>query len=211
MAKFYPSENERKVVGLRRLKFSVAMFSCRLDTPNVKMKFRILQRYPDEQDNHYLYIAEILDKKLILVKFTKRYSIELHALCASRGRAPRILGFERIAGGWSVIAMEYIHPAVHPSESTDLTRLCDQWADLRELVRSFHGEGWVHGDLRRPNMICNGETVMLLDWGGKIGEARYPTALLCDELRNGRHNTDAKITKDDDLRVLENAIQDLKN
>jgi len=71
----------------------------------------------------------------------------------------------------------------------------------------------VHGDLREPNILCVGEKVMLIDfdWGGRVGEAYYPTALLTYELTDGRFNTNPKITKDDDLRVLANTLGRLEN
>jgi hypothetical protein len=49
---------------------------------------------------------------------------------------------------------------------------------------------------------------MLLDfdWGGKVGEARYPQARLCAELIDGRKGTDPGITKGDDERVLDNTL-----
>jgi hypothetical protein len=72
-----------------------------------KVQFRIIARYPDIQDYRHLYFAEISGKK-IMVKFTRQYSIELHAFCAERGHAPGILGFGSIPGGWFGIAMDYI-------------------------------------------------------------------------------------------------------
>jgi Ser/Thr protein kinase RdoA (MazF antagonist) len=109
--------------------------------------------------------------------------------------------------------MDYISPPVHPSQSSNLTYLCGKWIDdLEKLMQSFHDHGLVHGDLREPNILCDGETVMLIDfdWGGKVGEAYYATARLCPELTDGRHSTDPKITKDDDRRVLQNTLKELK-
>jgi len=82
-------------------------------------------------------------------------------------------------------------------------------------VKSFHDAGFVHGDLREPNIMCDGEKekAMLIDfdWGGKVGEAYYPTAWLSPELTNGRHDdTNPKITKEDDIRVLGNTLRGLK-
>ena len=172
--------------------------------------------HPDTQDDRLLFLAETLDsdEKLILVKFSRRYAHQLHGFCASRGQAPDVLDFKQIPGGWSVVAMDYIHPCVHPSESPKLTSLCDQWADdMKNLVQSFHDLDLVHGDLREPIMLCNGEKVMLVDfdWGGKVGEAYYPIARLSPELTDGRDNTNPKITKDDDWRVLQNTLRALKN
>ncbi|KAI9448535.1 hypothetical protein H4582DRAFT_2141800 [Lactarius indigo] len=177
--------------------------------PDEKVQFRILRSHPD---NRLLYIAETLEKRQLVVKFTRSYSIELHAFCAEHGFAPGLVGFGKIPGGWSVVAMEYMS-SVHPSQSPNLSRLCDKWIDeLQELVQSFHDKDMVHGDLRESNILCEGENVMLIDfdWGGKVGEAAYPFVRLTSELRNGRDSTDLKITKDDDRRVLHNTLEQLK-
>jgi tRNA A-37 threonylcarbamoyl transferase component Bud32 len=42
---------------------------------------------------------------------------------------------------------------------------------LRQLVDVFHAEGLVHGDLWSPNILCNGDRLMLLnfDWEKRKG------------------------------------------
>lgn len=179
--------------------------------------FRILRLHPDVQSYRLLYIAETLDKKPIMVKFTRQYSIKLHAFCAERGHAPVIHGFQTLPGGWFVVAMDYILPIsspVHPSQSPHLVRLLDKWTnDLQKLMQAFHDEGLVHGDLREPNILCDGEEVMLIDfdWGGEVGKACYPHARLCRDLMKGREGTSPQITKEDDTRVLQNTLEGLKN
>ena len=184
------------------------------DAPG-EIRFRILQLHPDKQDYRLLYIAKTLDEKekLIIVKFTRRYSIELHAFCAARGYALAILGFKQIPGGWFVVAMDCISPPMCPSQSPRLQGLFDGWKEeLQELVQSFHDAGFVHGDLREPNILCDGDKLKLIDydWGGVVGEARYPHARLCLELTDGRDGTDSRITKDDDKRVLQNTLDGLR-
>jgi len=79
---------------------------------------------------------------------------------------------------------------------------------LRELVLTFHQEGFVHGDLGAVNIICKGNQVFLIgfDWAGKAGEASYPIDLdhLNPDLLKGRESSDKVITVDDDHRVLTN-------
>ncbi|KAI0255224.1 hypothetical protein BJV78DRAFT_1178424 [Lactifluus subvellereus] len=62
------------------------------------------------------------------------------------------------------------------------------------------------------HILCDGEKVMLIDfdWGGKVGEVYYPSTRLCPELTDGRDGTDSKITKEDDMRVLQNTLKELK-
>ncbi|KAI9507221.1 hypothetical protein F5148DRAFT_1207046, partial [Russula earlei] len=42
------------------------------------------------------------------------------------------------------------------------------FGDLRTLMASFHKDRLVHGGLREPNIVCEGEKVIVLgfDWGG---------------------------------------------
>ena len=67
--------------------------------------------------------------------------------------------------------MDYIIPTTHPFRSSYLATHCQEWTDeLETLVKSFHKVDLVHGDLREPNILCNKNKVMLIDfdWGGKV-------------------------------------------
>jgi serine/threonine protein kinase len=178
-----------------------------------QIEFQILSPHPSARDHRLLYIAETSGGRRIIVKFMRTYSIELHSFCVQHGHAPAILGFQQLPGGWLAVAMEYLVDSVHPSESPDLHALCATWVhQLEGLMLSFHSNGFVHGDLREPNILCSGKTVMLIDfdWGGKVGDACYPPACLAPELTEGRTGIDQFISKDDDRRVLGNTIEELK-
>jgi serine/threonine protein kinase len=176
--------------------------------------FEIRSFFPDRQPYRLLYVAETPgpDKQLVLVKFVRRYSIELHQICANSGHAPRILAFERLPGGWSAVAMEYVESGVPITHSSLLAAHRDHWmAELQGLMDSFHEKDLVHGDLRDANIICKNDSVMLIDfdWGGKEGEVSYPTSNLNAELLKGRVSDDLRITKEDDRRVLKNTLAKL--
>ena len=180
------------------------------NAPEEVCKFEIHSLCYPARDDRLLYFAKTSDGRSIILKFARRYSIELHLFCAERGHAPNILGFQRLPGDWCVVAMEHISKSVHPSESPHLGTLYKTWIrDLEKLVQSFHSVDLVHGDLREPNIICNGETVMLIDfdWGGRVGDARYPSGRLSAELTDGRTSTSPSISKDDDRRVLQNTLK----
>jgi hypothetical protein len=80
-------------------------------------------------------------------------------------------------------------------------------------VKSFHDNGLVHGDLREPNLICDGDKIMLVDfdWGGEDGKTSYPCGNLNPGLTDGRASTDGEITKDDDIRILGNTLRNLSS
>jgi serine/threonine protein kinase len=160
-----------------------------------------------------MYIAEMgADKQLVLIKFARWHSIELHRFCAKSGHAPQILAFERLPGGWFAVAMEYIEFGVPITDLSLLPAHRDRWmAKLLDLMDSFHEKDFVHSDLRDVNIICKNDSVMLIDfgWGGKEGEASYPTWNLNDELLEGRVSSNLTIRKEDDRRVLKNTLAKL--
>ena len=50
---------------------------------------------------------------------------------------------------------------------------------LRMAMDGLHEAGYVHGDLRGPNLLIakDGLKLVDLDWCGKAGEARYPASI----------------------------------
>ena len=180
------------------------------------LSFQIVGFHPDRQPYRLLYVAETTgpEKETILIKFVREYSIELHDFCAKRGHAPRIFAFETLPGGWRVIAMEFIASTVQVTSSRGLGTHKLRWAsELKQLIGEFHEEGLVHGDLRDANMISGDEHILILvdfDWGGKDGQVFYPTPNLNDELLVGRVSDNPKITKVDDIRVLNLTLNKLR-
>ena len=73
-------------------------------------------------------------------------------------------------------------------------------AELQSLMNGFHEQGFVHGDLRSPNIVWEGEFVLLdFDWGGRDGEVYYPTWRLTDELLVDRK---IRITKEGTIMAV---------
>ena len=68
----------------------------------------------------------------------------LHDFCAKRRYAPELLGSGpsgELPGGWLTVAMDFVSPSVHPSQSPDLPRLLDEWiTQLQTLMQSFHDQ-----------------------------------------------------------------------
>jgi hypothetical protein len=193
---------------------AISKLSAYRSTSDHDLPFEIIDVFNDRAFR-LLFLAKTWRsgvEELIILKFTQRYAVELHDLCAKEGHAPSILGYERLPGGWFAVAMEYVKDSVSITHSDLRTRHRDRWTEeLMRLVRTFHAENFVHGDLRDANILCKDATVMLVDfdWGGKVGEATYPTLDLIPELLEGRTSDGLKITKDDDLRVLRKTLDKL--
>jgi len=93
--------------------------------------------------------------KLILVKFVRRYLIELHHFCQQEGHMPTILGYKQLPGGFYAMAMEWVEPSILITESHLIASNKEHWSrQLKELVAKFHAKGLVHGDLQDANIIC---------------------------------------------------------
>jgi len=89
--------------------------------------------------------------------------------------------YERLAGDWIGVAMEFIASACHLTES-EFSRECgQQWLDkMDEMVAVIHEAGYVHGDLRPPNSIVNHKKLLLIDfdWGGEEDKVTFPDILI---------------------------------
>jgi serine/threonine protein kinase len=123
---------------------------------------------------------------LICIKFARQYSKETHLECTSLGFAPALRGFETLAGGWSMVVMDYLGDeyellANSPVQASFLP-------EVREKVISLHQLGYVHGDIRTTNIMVkkSGEPgVMFIDfdWAGIIGTVRYPMNVNTEEIK----------------------------
>ncbi|KAL5492044.1 hypothetical protein ACEPAI_3491 [Sanghuangporus weigelae] len=179
---------------------------------NESFSFRIVYRFGLWRDSRLLFTAQTNDGREIIVKFSRQHSIDLHKFCAALGHAPKLLGHKKLPGGWFAVAMDLIAPVEYLAKAEITQEKRDSLKSvMRDLVDSFHAEGLVHGDLRSPNILYNGETVILVDfdWGGKDGEVSYPTVQLCEELMTGRNISDLKIRKQDDLRILQRTFDSM--
>ena len=68
--------------------------------PGSRINFVLQSRYDTVSEYRNLYHArDRTTGKEIYVKFTRRYSVDLHKFCAQEGLAPKLLGFQRLPGG----------------------------------------------------------------------------------------------------------------
>ncbi|TRM63414.1 hypothetical protein BD626DRAFT_271443 [Schizophyllum amplum] len=128
-------------------------------------------------------------ERLFVVKFVERYGVEAHELLASHGKAPKLFYYGNIwesaperhgCKGRKMVVMEYVKGQHFPEAPASAMREV-----LFTTVRILHDAGYVHGDIRMPNvLIKDGEgdadaRILLLDfdWAGKEGEVHYPPDL----------------------------------
>lgn len=147
----------------------------------------------------------------VVVKFVRSYSRDLHEHCASIDLAPPLLGFEKLAGDWFMVVMEYM------KDFETLSTLRDHASFRRtvmELVRSFHDLGFVHGDMRDSNLLVRVDEKDLklidFDWGGKEGEVRYPVLINNYTVHRPLDVVGGQlITKEHDIEMVEDIFRRL--
>ncbi|RHZ84276.1 hypothetical protein Glove_84g161 [Diversispora epigaea] len=136
--------------------------------------------------------------EFLIVKFVTRYGLEMHQICANKGIAPKIYGYEKINCDWNMVIMEYLSDykslgqIPNPLEPSEPPLKMDQKMRLQEkindVVKEMHSEGFVHGDLREDNILYKKEEkksgevnihVKIIGFvlGGKENATNYPSYL----------------------------------
>lgn len=151
-------------------------------------------RYTAElQSNHNYVFFGKLDSaaagQKLCIKFPHQYGEDVHTFCAAKGHAPKPYAVQRLSGGFYMVVMddigeEYIdlHTFVddHPEilSSSAYTTLKE---NIARFLEEMHQAGWVHGDLRRTNVMVkksglDGSFLLIdFDWSGKNQEVVYPS------------------------------------
>ncbi|KXN93307.1 hypothetical protein AN958_00231, partial [Leucoagaricus sp. SymC.cos] len=159
------------------------------------------------QEIKFTYDARLHDEKLIfsatvnepnsgecIVKFTQRYSEEVHSYLASRGWAPRLRKCIRVGDDWIAVVMDRstyemlydLSFGLTPAEKEKVRQ------KVERIVQGLHEKGYVHGDIRDTNLLVDRNslssddvTVHLVDfdWAGRIGEVRYPYGVNCETMK----------------------------
>ena len=109
----------------------------------------------------------------VVIKFTDGYCKDAHEMLTKISLAPKLWFCNREESvGMYVVVMGHVRGEQAGSLLEDEAHI-DQ---LRTAVDALHVAGYVHGDLRGPNLLIAKDGLKLIDfdWCGKAGEARYP-------------------------------------
>jgi serine/threonine protein kinase len=129
------------------------------------------------------YLTQLFEGKLVfygkcgsdevLIKFVKRYSLEVHEHCAGKDMAPRMLGSRQLAGEWMVVVMERLDESFKMVRDYGKTK--ELFEEIDKRITELHQARYVHGDVRDVNIMARkegeGYSIKLvdLDWAGRIG------------------------------------------
>jgi hypothetical protein len=162
---------------------------------------KLIKNNSSENDSQEIKSSSENDSQKVVVKFvdenqlnSSNYGVDAHRLLGNAGHAPKLLFHAQFEGttifdGVTVIIMEYINGNHWPSKPTQ-----EQRNSLNKIVSFLHDGGFVHGDLRGPNILVEnaGDVVKVIDfdWAGREEDkAKYPCILNTDV----RWHTDAKL------------------
>ena len=152
-----------------------------------KHQFKYTKRLTPSDSARAVFVATMEppggEGRDIVVKFTRRYSEEAHRLLAQHSLAPKLLHYEMIKGtGILFVVMDHIEVTTTEDGALEGESGPKRAGWLREAVKLLHDQGFVFGDLRRPNILIeeNGLKLVDFDWCGKFGEARYPATVSRD-------------------------------
>ena len=130
------------------------------------------------------------DSRNVVVKFTRQYGDVVHHFLHRHGMAPELICFDVLPGGWKVIVMENV-------KGKNLEEICrakgGAWQGrkavetaLCEAVALMREKNFVHGDLRRPNIMIKHDEINVdsptpiivdFDWAGIERQVKYPAFL----------------------------------
>ena len=154
------------------------------------------------------------DQRSVVVKFVSRYNAQAHRILAEHHLAPKLhyAGTEedeiQLYGGRYMVVMDYF-------DGEPVTKaFSEQYlAKVNTAIRILHSHNLVFGDLRRPNILIKGETVMLVDfdWCGEAGVARYPKSLNPDPEICWHESVgpDCIMMKEHDIHMLGQLLYDI--
>ncbi len=109
----------------------------------------------------------------VVLKFSARHGIDVHNHLASKNLAPVVHFQGKLPGKWYVTIMDKI-------KSKPFVKNTAVDASLDSVLQCLKSKKYVHGDLRRTNiLVLLDDTVRVLDfdWSGTEGIATYPMDL----------------------------------
>jgi hypothetical protein len=165
---FYPYPQSYKRLGTEETVTVEFIYGSRLDSNTLMFRAK-----------------EIGSERHLMIKFTCRYAEEVHRTLAEpdgeqRRWAPELYGCDALHGGWKMVVMEYLDDEHWTTLANDGSRAGDSRKEIENAMQHLWSKGYVHGDLRRPNIFiskskCSTEVRLIdFDYSGKANSDRYP-------------------------------------
>lgn len=136
-----------------------------------RLKYK--ERLAKDQEEKGVFVAAMEPGGFdVVVKFAHSYRKDAHVLLASKSFAPRLRYCEKEESvGMYVVVMDLVVGEQFSKQPA---------GELQKAIQTLHSAGFVHGDLRGPNILVTKDgklNIINFDWCGKDGEARYPYSI----------------------------------
>ncbi|KAF8508358.1 hypothetical protein BU17DRAFT_56770 [Hysterangium stoloniferum] len=99
-------------------------------------------------------------------------AIQVQNYAAGEGFAPAILGVNFLSAGWTMVVMEDLVDHYMPFQPSDRTDQRVREA-LHAALKNLDSKDYVHGDLRKENILVRGKSTMDLDNGGLASRVKF--------------------------------------
>ena len=155
------------------------------------IKFNYIKGLQQHESCMTFLAQKVVDGKkeeLVVVKFVDSYGREVHEFMADQGLAPRLIYFGSLTDrfpehnfqGLSMVVMEHLVGDTLEAKYLDCALPSDVRGSIAQAIETLEKAGFVHGDLRRPNVMIDGEgkvKIIDFDWAGREMEVQYPLRL----------------------------------
>ena len=144
-------------------------------------------RTPGDIRRNLLLATSYGTRTQVVVKFTRSYNKEAHEHLAKKGLAPKLYYCERVIGDMFVVVMAHVRGVpldLCKTLTTDAKK--SVFECLKRAVEELKAGGFVHGDLRAPNvLVASGWKAKIVDfdWAAKDGVGLYPLTINIDDER----------------------------
>lgn len=125
-------------------------------------------------------VKECNSERTVIVKFTDHYNTGAHRALDEHGLAPRLLGYDELAGGWLMITMERLSKDWIMLENLPQEKRQPYRKGVEDALDKLHKAGYVHGDVRAANILVQLSSseleVKIIDFdeAGPADKATYP-------------------------------------
>lgn len=101
-------------------------------------------------NNSLIFIGQMKNMSQLWIEFTRQSGEDMHRWCSERGLVPKLLGFERLVGGWSMVIIERSDESwVHLAD-----RNTSRGTAVQATITQLHEEECInHGDIQSTNIL----------------------------------------------------------
>jgi len=88
----------------------------------------------------------------------KKYGADAHRFCHDAMIAPKLVAVNTLAGGWMIVVMEYLAADSFITLYDAVLTNAEKHEVLElaiDAAKKLHNAGYVHGDLRSPNLMIS--------------------------------------------------------